>query len=259
MTLRTSITTPGTSWTSYIVPLVETNWINNATGLPPTQAQMLTVLSSLTTLRIMGEYSSDAGDSGYLDNVMLTTGTTTTTITIVVTPSITGTMVNTATVNANEPDPNLANNTATASTTVFGSGLSINDVTVMEGDSGTTAAVFTVTLSVSSTQVVTVTYTTAEGTARTDNFDYNAISNTLTFPPGTTVQTLTVLVNGDILEEADEIFFVTLSNPINAILTANDQGTGTILNDDNDPQRNYDLFFTDERCLFPPRCSRRQP
>jgi len=178
----------------------------------------------------MGEYSSDAGDSGYLDNVMLTTGTTTTTVTIVVTPSITGTIVNTATVNANEPDPNLSDNTANASTTVFGSGLSINDVTVTEGDSGTVNAVFVVTLSAASAQIVTVNYATTNGTA-TSPADYIATTGVLTFTPGITTQSITVTINGDILDENDETFTVMLTNPVNAALL-DDTGIGVITDDD---------------------------
>src|SRR5206468_359280 len=43
--------------------------------------------------------------------------------------------------------------------------ISINDVTVAEGNAGTTSAVFTVSLSVPSSQTVTVNYATADGTA----------------------------------------------------------------------------------------------
>ena len=53
--------------------------------------------------------------------------------------------------------------------------LSINDVSVTEGNSGTVNAVFTVTLSSASSQTVTVTYATANGTA-TAGSDYTAIA-----------------------------------------------------------------------------------
>src|SRR6185503_13310521 len=55
-----------------------------------------------------------------------------------------------------------------------------------------------------------------------------------TFAPGTTSQTITVRVNGDVLNEADETYFVNLSTPTNATL-ADSQGLGTILNDDAMP------------------------
>src|SRR5262245_50319814 len=68
--------------------------------------------------------------------------------------------------------------------------LSINDVSVTEGNDGTTSAVFTVTLSRASSQTVTVNYATADGSATTANNDYMAASGTLTFAPGQTSQTI---------------------------------------------------------------------
>ena len=57
---------------------------------------------------------------------------------------------------------------------------------------------------------------------------------TLTFAPGETTQTITVPVNGDVLDEADETFFVNLSSPVNATI-ADGQGVGTITDDDAAP------------------------
>jgi hypothetical protein len=109
-------------------------------------------------------------------------------------------------------------------------GLVINDVSVTEGDSGTTNAVFNVTLSSAATQTVTVDYTTADNTATTADNDYVAASGTLTFTPGITVQTITVTVNGDVNPESTETFLVNLSNPVNAGI-ADGQGVGTIVQD----------------------------
>jgi uncharacterized Zn-binding protein involved in type VI secretion len=108
--------------------------------------------------------------------------------------------------------------------------ISINDVTVTEGNTGTTPAVFTVTLSAASSQTVTVNYATANSTG-TAGSDYTATSGTLTFAPGITSQTITVAVLGDTRNEANETFFVNLSTPSNATI-ADGQGQGTILNDD---------------------------
>jgi Calx-beta domain len=110
----------------------------------------------------------------------------------------------------------------------------IDDVSVTEGNSGTTSAVFTVSLSGASAQSVTVDYATADGTATTTDSDYQAASGTLTFNPGDTSKTITVSVNGDTVFEPDETFFVNLSNAVNAEI-AKGQGTGTILNDDPAP------------------------
>lgn len=108
--------------------------------------------------------------------------------------------------------------------------LGIGNVSVPEGDSGTTPAVFTVSLSATSGQTVTVNYATANGTA-TAGADYQPTSGTLTFPPGATTQTVTVPVIGDIVPEADETFSVVLSAPTNATL-GSATGTGTIVDDD---------------------------
>ena len=117
--------------------------------------------------------------------------------------------------------------------------LSIDDVTVVEGDAGTVNAVFTVSLSAVSCQQVTVDYATADGTA-TAGEDYVAISGTLTFPAGTTTQNVTVVVNGDILDEGShETFFVNLSSPSNATI-ADEQGVGTITDDDGVPSLSID-------------------
>ena len=108
--------------------------------------------------------------------------------------------------------------------------LSIDDLTVTEGDSGTTAAVFEVTMSAASGQQVTADYETANGTA-TAGVDYQAKSGTLTFAPGDTRKTILVVVQGDTVEEGDETFTVTLRNPSHAKL-ATATATGTIVNDD---------------------------
>jgi Calx-beta domain-containing protein len=108
--------------------------------------------------------------------------------------------------------------------------ISINDATVVEGDSGTTNATFIVSLSSPSGQTVTVDYATQDGTA-TAGSDYTAAAGTLTFPPGTTVLPLPVSVTGDAAPEANETFLVNLSNPVNATL-ADGQGLGTIADDD---------------------------
>ena len=108
--------------------------------------------------------------------------------------------------------------------------LSINSVSANEGNSGTTAFTFTVTLSAASASTVTANFATSNGTA-TAGSDYVANSGVVTFTPGQTTQTITVSVNGDTTVEANETFLVTLSAPTNATLAVA-QGTGTIVNDD---------------------------
>ncbi len=111
--------------------------------------------------------------------------------------------------------------------------VSIGDSTVLEGNSGTTNAIFSVTLSSAATETVSVSYATSNGTA-TASSDYTAASGTVTFPSGSTIQTISVAVSGDTLHEADETYKVTLSSPSYAVL-ADSEGTGTIQNDDPAP------------------------
>lgn len=109
--------------------------------------------------------------------------------------------------------------------------LSISDYAAYEGNSGTTAFTFTVTLSAASGVTTTVNYATADGTATASSGDYRATSGTLTFAPGQTSKTITVLINGDTLQEVNETFNVNLSGAVGASI-ARPQATGTIIDDD---------------------------
>jgi chitinase len=113
--------------------------------------------------------------------------------------------------------------------------VSVGDVAVTEGNTGTIAAVFTVSLSAAFTAPISIQYRTADDTA-TAGSDYQATSGVLTFNPGGSLsQTVSVLVNGDRVAEHEwfgEHFFVNLSNPLN-VRIGDGQGTGTII--DNEP------------------------
>ncbi len=109
--------------------------------------------------------------------------------------------------------------------------ITVNDVTVTEGNTGTSTATFTVSLSAAYSQTVSVHYATADGSATLAGSDYQAASGTLTFAPGVTSQTITVLVNGDRLGESNESFSVRLTNPTNAFI-ADATGVGTIVDDE---------------------------
>lgn len=112
--------------------------------------------------------------------------------------------------------------------------LSIDDVSVNEGNSSTQNATLTVSLSSSSSQTVTVNYATANNTA-TAGSDYAAKSDTLTFTPGQVQNSIDISIWGDTQVEPDESLWVNLSNPVQASLDDN-QGQITILNDDSNPQ-----------------------
>ena len=110
--------------------------------------------------------------------------------------------------------------------------ITVNDVSVVEGNSGTTSLDFTLTLSMTALDTVSVDVETADGTA-TAGSDYTAVRQTITIPAGQTTQTVSVAVNGDTTLEPDETFTLNLNDPVNATL-GNLAGTGTILNDETD-------------------------
>jgi len=111
--------------------------------------------------------------------------------------------------------------------------LSVADVSVTEGNSGTKTATFTVTLSQASTQTISVAYASSNGTA-TAGSDFVATQGTLSFAPGQTTKTVPVTINGDTTIELTEDFFLNLSNPTNATLTTA-KARGQIVNDDQPP------------------------
>ncbi|MDZ8085594.1 MAG: Calx-beta domain-containing protein [Nostoc sp. DedQUE12b] len=111
--------------------------------------------------------------------------------------------------------------------------ISISDVSVSEGNTGTTTnANFTITLSNPSYQQVTVNYNTSDGTAQVSDSDYNSDSGTIIFAPGETSKTLSIGVIGDNQSEANETFSVNLSGETNATI-ADSLGIATIIDDDN--------------------------
>src|SRR5262249_5457761 len=107
------------------------------------------------------------------------------------------------------------------------------------------------TLSAPSGLPTTVNYATADGTATVSSGDYQSLSGTLTFAPGQTSQTVTVLVNGDTLHEANETFTLRLSGAVNAPLPTS-QATGTSLNDYANPSFSVPADAADECTRAPP-------
>jgi hypothetical protein len=128
------------------------------------------------------------------------------------------------------------NQNANAPITINLPTFTIDDVTHMEGNSSTTAYVFTVTKT--GAGAASVDFTTVDGTATTANNDYTPNTGTLNFAASDTTKTITVLVNGDATVEPDETFTVHLSNALNASISDAD-GTGTIQNDDGAPSVVY--------------------
>lgn len=63
---------PGTVWTSYAVPLMETGWkYTTLAGLPVTTADMLSYLANVDRIKIRGDYSSIVTETDWLDNVII--------------------------------------------------------------------------------------------------------------------------------------------------------------------------------------------
>lgn len=87
-------------------------------------------------------------------------------------------------------------------------------------------AAFTVTLSAASTQTVTVSYATADGTAHAGT-DYLETQGVLTFAPGETQKTIYVTILGGTQNVADQTFQLNLTAPSNGVLQ-DTQGIGTI-------------------------------
>jgi hypothetical protein len=111
--------------------------------------------------------------------------------------------------------------------------ITINDVAMAEGSQVQSTASFTVSLSNASEKPISAEYATAPNTA-TANADYATVSGTVDFAAGQVSKTISVVFIQDGAFEADETFFVNLSNPTNATI-ADGQGQGTISNDDPQP------------------------
>ncbi len=125
------------------------------------------------------------------------------------------------------------------SITANGSGggltLSINDVSVNEGDAGTVIASFSVSLSAPAPAGgVTFDVATADNTATLADNDYVLRSLTAqSIPEGQQLYAFDVTVNGDTTPEPNETFFVNVTNVVGTGVTVADgQGLGTIINDD---------------------------
>jgi hypothetical protein len=108
--------------------------------------------------------------------------------------------------------------------------LTVGSPTVVEGNAGSTALTFPVTLTAPATTPVLATYNTNDGTAVAGQ-DYQPAAGTLTFAAGQTVQAVTVSVLGDTLFEPDETLTLTVTPAGGVKVTA----TGTIVNDDVPP------------------------
>ena len=108
--------------------------------------------------------------------------------------------------------------------------LSIDDVSATEGDAGTTLVTFTVTKSGATALAATANWSTADGTASSGS-DYTSASGSLSFAAADTTKVVQVEVLGDLQDEVDEQFSVTVADPTNAMIS-DDTGVATITDDD---------------------------
>lgn len=111
--------------------------------------------------------------------------------------------------------------------------LSIDDVTVTEGDAGSTVATLTITKSGSTALASSATWNTVDMTA-VGGSDYASASDTITLAAAETSTTVQVMVAGDVTDEPDETFQIGLVDPTNATLGDAD-GSTTIVDDDRSP------------------------
>ncbi|REJ50440.1 MAG: calcium-binding protein [Microcystis flos-aquae DF17] len=121
--------------------------------------------------------------------------------------------------------PNAATGTITNDDTSVTSQLSINDITVVEGKDNN--AILTVTVDNPNPQPITFNYTTAPINA-TANVDYTSKTGTITIAPNTATATISIPILNDNLNEPDEVFTVTLSNPVNATVNP-DEAIGQVI------------------------------
>lgn len=107
---------------------------------------------------------------------------------------------------------------------------SINNASVSEG--GTLS--FSVTKSGSTGLSHNINYGTANGTAAAGS-DYTAKSGTFTFTSGQASKTISVVTTQETTFEPDETLYVNLTNATSGATITDNQGLGTIVNDDVEP------------------------
>jgi CSLREA domain-containing protein len=117
--------------------------------------------------------------------------------------------------------------------------ITISDQTITEGNSGTSNMNFAITLSAASPVPVSFNYATVSSSAKSGADFTSTLSDSdgttpgiLTIAAGQTTARITVPIVGDAINEANEVFYVLLSNASNAVFSKG-RGTGTITDNDN--------------------------
>ena len=206
----------------------------------PSQYQYCSTSTSTTTTTTPTSTSTSTTTT----TTPTTTSTSTTTTTTPTTTSTSTTTTTTPTTTSTSTSTSTSTTTPTSTKPGKGCGdknhlhdrrfqckVVIFNVSTKEGNAGTTTFTFSVTLSATALSPVTVSYTTANGSAIAPG-DYTATNGTLTIPAGAMGGLVNVTVNGDKSKEKNETFYVKISNPSPNAYLGDTQGVGTILNDD---------------------------
>ncbi len=109
--------------------------------------------------------------------------------------------------------------------------LSIDDARIKEGDTGVRNLMFALRLSAPMADSVSVQIATFDGTATVADHDYEPLSLAVTFPPGSTAESLAVAVLGDTRLEGNDWLQVRLAQPVGAAF-AESVAIGIITNDE---------------------------
>ena len=113
---------------------------------------------------------------------------------------------------------------------------SIADASAFEGNSGTKAMEFVVSLSAVATRPVSVTWGTyvfdLQDTATPGEDFIETTNNTLEFAPRETSKNIAVIIMGDTNNESNETFTVGLTNPSTGANIAINSATGLIVSDE---------------------------
>jgi hypothetical protein len=197
-----------------------------------------------------------AGSVGPNGRLSFDPGQTSLTLVIPVAGDLQAEADETFTVKLSDPSAGAQLSTATAQGTIRNDdttpapvlSIAAANATAVEGDSGTTARTFTVTRTGDTSVAVNVNFAvTGSGAHPATAADFaggTLPSGTFGFAAGETSRSLSVSVVGDQLEEPDETFTVTLSNPTSGAQLATATALGTILNDDAAPVGNPSLVGT---------------
>jgi predicted extracellular nuclease/Ca2+-binding RTX toxin-like protein len=172
--------------------------------------------SATVTVNVQGDYTIEPSESFTLTLTTASNTDGTVSVNIGASPTATGNITNDDTPGA----------------------ISVADVSIAEGDAGTTPGSFTLSRTGGATGTVSVDYviTLPGGVGGADSSDVSAtLTGTVTFLEGETSATIPFTINGDVTNEPDETFTVALSNPQGGATIGDASGTATITNDDAPP------------------------